>query len=174
MDVNYNIPLIGFLFTLNGLLYSLKTPQGMLVISAGLYRETRWKVTIQALIAIVGGVIFVQFWGLAGILVGSILSNTYRDIDLLFYIPHKLTKLKVRTSFYRMLRVFICFGLICWPFIQFIQIDCYDFLEWTGWAVITATYAILVVVIINYLLDRREFLNVLGRFKSITRKRSVT
>jgi lipoprotein-anchoring transpeptidase ErfK/SrfK len=57
-DVNYNIPLIGFLFTLNGLFYSLKTPQGMLVISAGLYRETRWQVTIQGLIAVVSGVIF--------------------------------------------------------------------------------------------------------------------
>jgi hypothetical protein len=173
-DVNYNIPLIGFLFTLNGLLYSLKTPQGMLVISAGLYRETRWQVTIQGLIAVVSGVIFVQFWGLAGILIGSILSNIYRDIDLLFYIPHKLTKLKVRTSFYRMLRVFICFGLICWPFVQFIHIDCHNFLEWIGWAVITATYALLVVVIINYLLDRRVFMNVLGRFKSLVRKGSVT
>jgi uncharacterized membrane protein len=173
-DVNYNIPLIGFLFTLNGLLYSLKTPQGMLVISAGLYRETRWQVTIQGLIAVVGGVIFVQFWGLAGILIGSILSNIYRDIDLLFYIPHKLTKLKVRTSFYRMLRVFICFGLICWPFIQFIHIDCHNFLEWTNWAVITAIYALLVVVIVNYLLDRRVFMNVLGRFKSLAGKRSVT
>lgn len=87
-DVNYNIPLIGFLFTLNGLLFSLKTPQGMLVISAGLFRETRLQVTIQGLIAVVGGVIFVQFLGLAGILIGSILSNIYRDIDLLFYIPH--------------------------------------------------------------------------------------
>lgn len=173
-DVNYNIPLFGFLFTLNGLLYSLKTPQGMLVISAGLYRETRWQTTIQGLIAVVGGVIFVQFWGLAGILVGSILSNIYRTIDLLFYIPHKLTKLKVKTSFYRMLRVFVCFSLICWPFIQFIHIDGHNFLKWTGWAVITAIYALLVVVIINYLFDRRVFMNVLGRISSLARRGSVT
>lgn len=172
-DVNYNIPLIGFLFTLNGLLYSLKTPQGMLVISAGLYRETRWQVTIQGLIAIVGGVIFAQFWGLAGILIGSILSNIYRDIDLLFYIPHKLTKLKVRTSFYRMLRVFVCFSLVCWPYVQFIRIDCHNFFEWTNWAVITAIYALLIVVVINYLLDRRVFMNVFDRFKSLARKGSV-
>jgi hypothetical protein len=32
----------------------------------------------------------------------------------------------------------------------------------------------LVVVIVNYLLDRRVFMNVMGRFKSLTRKRSVT
>ena len=54
-DVNYDLPLIGFLITLNGLLFSLKTPQGMLVISAGLYRETRVQVTIQGLIAVAAG-----------------------------------------------------------------------------------------------------------------------
>ena len=173
-DVNYNVPMIGFLFTLNGLFYSLKTPQGMLVISAGLYRETRWQVTIQGLIAVVGGVIFVQFWGLEGILAGSILSNIYRDIDLLFYIPRKLTKLRVRTSFYRMLRVFVCFGIVYWPFIQFIQIDCDDIWQWLGWAGITAVYATIVVVIINYLFDRRVFKDVVGRLKGLSRKESVT
>lgn len=173
-DVNYNLPLIGTLITLNGFMFHLKTPQGMLVISSGQYRETRWQTTIQGLIAVVGGVIFAQFWGLAGILIGSILSNIYRDIDLLFYIPHKLTKLKVRSTFYRWLRAFICFGLIWWPFVQYIHINCSSFMEWTVWAVITAIYALLVVVIINYLLDRRVFMNVLGRFKSLAGKRSVT
>jgi uncharacterized membrane protein len=73
-----------------------------------------------------------------------------------------------------MLRVFVCFGLICWPFVQFIHIGCHDFWEWTGWAVITAIYALLVVIIINYLLDRRVFMNVLGRIGSLARKGSVT
>ena len=172
-DVNYNVPLIGFLITLNGLLFSLKTPQGMLVISAGLYRETRVQVTIQGLIAVVGGVIFVQFWGLAGILVGSILSNIYRDIDLLFYIPRNLTKLRVRTSFYRILRVFLCFGLICWPYVGYIQIDCDNYVQWLGWAGITAIYAALIVLIVNYLLDKHVFVNVLGRIKILTRQGSA-
>lgn len=166
-DVNYNEPLIGFLFTLNGLLYSLKTPQSMLVISAGLYRETRVQVTIQGLIAVVGGMILVQFWGLAGILMGAILSNIYRDIDLLLYIPNKVTKLKVRTSFYRMMRVLVCFVLVCLPFVNFIQINCQNFMDWLAWAVIIAIYAFLVVVVINYLFDRQVSRNILHRMKSL-------
>lgn len=172
-DVNYNLPLIGILFTINGLFYSLKTPQGMLVISAGLYKETRWQTTIQGLIAVVCGVIFVQFWGLAGILIGSIISNIYRDIDLLFYIPHKVTKLRVRSTFYRWIRIFICFGLICLPFASFIQIDCSDFLEWMGWAVIIAVYALLVVAIINYLFDRKVFADVINRVKGLFKRGST-
>jgi hypothetical protein len=171
-DVNYNLPLIGFLFTLNGLLYSLKNPQGMLVISAGLYKETKLQTTIQGLIAVVFGVIFVQFWGLAGILLGSILSNIYRDIDLLFYIPHKLTKLRVISTFYRWMRVFICVGVIYWPFIKIIPINCSSLLDWTGWAVIVAVYALFVVVLINYIFDRRVFIEVINRIMTLFKRGS--
>ena len=68
-DANYNQVLLGILFTINGLLFNLKTPQGMLVISAGLYKETRIQNLIQALIIVVGGVILAPSLGLAGILI---------------------------------------------------------------------------------------------------------
>ncbi len=169
-DVNYSLPTIGFLFALNGLLYELKTPQGMLVISAGLYKETRWQVTVQGLVVVVGGAIFVQFWGLAGILVASIFSNIYRTIDLLFYIPHKVTNLRVRDSFYRMLRVLMCCFIVAWPFLRFIQIDAKNFAEWIMWAVIVAIYALLVVIVVNYLLDRRVSARLLRRLRGFVGK----
>ena len=169
-DVNYSLQTIGFLFALNGLLYELKTPQGMLVISAGLYKETRWQVTVQGLVVVVGGAIFVQFWGLAGILVASIFSNIYRTIDLLFYIPHKVTNLRVRDSFYRMLRVLMCCFIVAWPFLRFIQIDAKNFAEWIMWAVIVAIYALLVVIVVNYLLDRRVSARLLRRLRGFVGK----
>lgn len=170
-DINYNLPLIGFLFTLNGLLNNLKTPQGMLVISAGHYQETRVQMTIQGLIILIGGLVFVQFWGLAGILLGSILANIYRDIDLLFYIPRNLTKLRVRISFYRMIRVIICFFTVYLPFAQFYKIVCSTYKEWLLYAVIVSFYAFFIVIAINYLLDKSVFINVIRRINNIYRKK---
>lgn len=112
-DADYNVPLFGFLFVLNGLLYNMKTPQGMLVISAGLYKETRLQTSIQAAILVVGGVIGGYFWGLAGIMAASCLSNLYRVIDLMFYIPHNVTKLPVHTTLLRYIRMFF----ILWLFV---------------------------------------------------------
>ena len=172
-DVNYDLPLIGLLFTLNGLLFNLKTPQGMLVISAGLYRETRVQVTIQGLIAVVGGLIFVQFWGLEGILIGSIVANIYRDIDLLFYIPNQVTKLRVKTSFYRIVRVFISFVTVYLPFAQFNKIICSTYREWLFWAVVVSIYAFLIVVVINYLWDRSVFMDVINRIKNLFGKKVI-
>ena len=164
-DVNYDVPLIGMLFVVNGLMYNIKTPQGMLVLSAGLFKETRLQTSIQGLIAVICGIFFVQFWGLAGILVGSILSNIYRDIDLLFFIPRKVTKLKVRKTFYRLYRIFICFGIAVAPF-QFIVIEVANYADWLKHALVISVYVLIVVLLINIVFDRKIFISAARRFSA--------
>lgn len=95
-DAEYYNPLFGMLFVLNALAYNIKTPQGMLVISAGHYKETRLQVTLQGGIAIVAGVLLSIKFGLNGIILGVMASNIYRDIDLFFYVPKKITQLPVK------------------------------------------------------------------------------
>jgi O-antigen/teichoic acid export membrane protein len=165
-DAEYYFPSLGLLFTLNGILYNLKTPQGMLVISAGLYKETRLQTTIQGLIAIFSSVIFVQFWGLEGILVGMCLSNLYRTIDLLFFIPRNVTKLDVLPSLLRMIRVFIVIGLCYLPFI-FIKLTPNNFVQWFFIAFIVAVYCTLVTIIINFYFERELFKSVLTRINGV-------
>ncbi len=162
-DVSYNVPLIGFIFVLNGLMYNIKTPQGMLVISAGLFRETRVQTTIQGLIAVGAEVVLAQFWGLAGILTGAIISNLYRDIDLLFFIPRYVTRLPVRKTFYRMVRIIICSMLIIIPF-NYITIQAVTYGQWINWAIMVSIYAALVVIMINVIFDRVTMINAMKRF----------
>jgi O-antigen/teichoic acid export membrane protein len=165
-DINYDIPIIGFLFVLNGLLYNIKTPQGMLVISAGMYKETRKQSTIQSLIIVVGGVILAPMFGLTGILIASILSNIYRDIELMFYIPRNLTKLSVRSTAMRILRIFISSVIICLPFL-YINTAPQNYLNWFVNAVGIATYSILVTCIMGFIFDREEVNNIIVRVKFI-------
>ncbi|MEG1441390.1 MAG: hypothetical protein RSC29_01875, partial [Oscillospiraceae bacterium] len=158
-DINYNLPIVGFLFVLNGLLYNVKTPQGMLVISAGHYKETRVQSTIQAVIIIVFGIILTPKLGLVGILIASCLSNLYRDIDLLFYIPKKVTNLPVKSTFFRIVCIFVSGGLICLPMF-FININPLTFLEWFITAAVVGVYAVAVVLVIALIFERRELKNV--------------
>lgn len=111
-DVDYCQPYISFLLLLNGLLYGIKNPSGMLVISAGLYKETRLQTTIQGLIECFGGLIFGWLWGLEGILYGMILSNLYRGIELLLFISKYVTGLSPWLSFRRAWYAFIIAGVL--------------------------------------------------------------
>lgn len=51
--------------------------------------------TIQARFLVVGGVILGYSFGLTGVLVASCLSNFYRCVDLLFFIPKNVTHLPI-------------------------------------------------------------------------------
>lgn len=165
-DTNYNLPIIGFLFVLNGLLNNLKTPQGMLVISAGLFKETRAQTTLQAGIAIVFALLLVKTWGLTGIILGSIFSNLYRVFDLLFFIPKNVTKLKPSLSAYRIFRLFVCVGLSSAPFI-FIKIAPLTYLQWLQYAFLIALYSFVIIFGLNFFFDRNDFREAMKRLSRV-------
>ena len=169
-DANYNQPLLGLLFTLNGLLYNLKTPQGMLVISAGLYKETRLQNSIQAAIIVVGGIILAPFLGLVGILIASCLSNLYRDIDLAIFIPRKVTKLPVKDTAKRMLLVIVLSIVIYMPFVIFLTINTNGYIQWILQAIVVTLYATIITVLVNYLIDKDEFKLVIERIKNLVKR----
>lgn len=169
-DVNYNLPIVGFLFVLNGLLFNIKTPQGMLVISAGMYKETKIQTTTQGLLVVVIGAILAPILGIAGVLIGSIISNLYRDIDLLFFIPKNVTQTKVSSTFFRIIRIFLCMGIVFIPF-YFLSYVPITFISWIVYATCVGIYVLVVVVSINYIFDRAEMRNVLNRMKNMLVKK---
>lgn len=97
--VSYYYPVIGFFSVLEVLLYHLKTPQGLLVISAGMYRETRVQTTVQALILVIAGIALGKIWSIPGILAGACLSDLYRTFDLAFFVPARITRTKPLETF---------------------------------------------------------------------------
>lgn len=169
-DTNYNVPLVGFLFTLNGFLYNMKTPQGMLVISAGLYKETRIQTSIQALIIIVLGSILGYYFGLVGILIATCLSNLYRTIDLMIFIPRNVTQLPIRLTLFRYIRMIICSALIILPF-NFVKVTADNLIFWVLWAAAAFVYACAVVLIMALIFERPQLNALIKRAKGMIKKK---
>jgi hypothetical protein len=154
---------------LNGLLYNLKTPQGMLVISAGLYNETRKQATIQLLIIIIIGIVLTPFLGIYGVVIASILSNLYRTIDLLFFIPKIITKLPVKNTVYRYIKLIVGSLLTCLP-ILFVKFCPTTYVEWLFIAIIWGIYSICIVLFIDLLIDRNQLKFLFKRIKLLLRR----
>ena len=172
-DVNYYYPTLAFAIVLNGLLYNIKTPQSMLIISSGMYKETRWRVTIQGAIIIVCGVLLGIPFGLAGILIGSCISNLYRTIDLLFFVSKNITHLNPKNSALRMLRVFMTILIISAPLL-FIQINVSGYLSWILYAAGFGIFAVLMTTLMTWVFDHKEFIALLLRLKTtLMRKHTV-
>lgn len=165
-DANYYLPVVGFLFVLNGLIYNLKTPQGMLVISAGLYKETRIQSTIQGLIIITFGILLVPKYGIIGILIANILSNLYRDIDLMFFIPKKLTKLPVTNILVRYIKIAVLsvvIVLLC----SSLSFNINNYLDFVIYGALYCLIGSIIIIIYDILFDRVYLLKILNRIKII-------
>lgn len=169
-DVQYVNPIFAVLFVLNGILYNLKTPQGMLVIAAGLYKETRIQSTIQAGILVVGGIILGYSFGLTGVMAASCLSNFYRCIDLLFFIPKNVTHLPVHSSFKRMVEALFVIILICVVSKLIIPFHPNTLLAWVGFAFCNLVMAALLAVMFHALFERGNIHIVVDRIGSLIKK----
>lgn len=169
-DVNYYNPTLAVVIVLNGLLYNIKTPQSMLIISAGMYKETRWRVTIQGALVIICGMIFGAKWGLAGIMLGSCVSNLYRTIDLLYFVPKRIVDIDVRKTVFRMIRVFINIGIVVGlSFV--IKVNAPGYLYWVLYALLFGVMSVVVTTLTTWLFDRRAFSSLLLRLKAMLKKR---
>lgn len=170
VDINYNLPQIGFLMLLNSLLFNVKTPQGMLVMSAGLYKETRIQSTIQASIIIVFGIILASFFGLKGIIIASCASNLYRSIELFYFIPTNVTKLPVANTLKRVMMIFVEILVIAIP-MTLIKIQVHSFLQWLTLAVGVGVLSIVITGVSALLTDKNTMVSVLNRIRLIMRKK---
>jgi O-antigen/teichoic acid export membrane protein len=169
-DVNYYIPIFGVMITLNSLFYNLKTPQGMIVISAGLFKETKWQTTTQGAIAIIGSIVFSLWYGLVGVIIGMVLSNIYRSIDLLFFIPKHVTKLPVGKTFRRWIKMALDITIIYITNL-FFQYQPSGYLNWILFATCVGLYALFVVTITSIIFEKPMLIAIIHR---ITKTRGKT
>lgn len=154
-DENYVIPILGFLVAINGFLYNLKTPQGMLINSAGHYKETRVQCTIQGLLILVLGLVLAPKYKLSGILIASCMSNIYRCIDLIFYVPHRIVHQPIWKTLKNHLWSVSLFALIYASSFA-VHISVTSIFEWILKAVIHSVIAVALTCVFSLLFYRQE------------------
>lgn len=168
-DINYSRPVVGFLFVLNALLFNIKIPQGMLVMSAGMYRETRWRAAFQALIVVVLGAFLTPRFGLTGVLVALIAANLYRAVDLFIFIPKYVTLLPVSESLKRVLTMAIEIGAV-FIIARLVSFTPKNYFMWIVYATACVVLSALITLVGAIILERNELTDVLKRTRTVIRR----
>lgn len=167
-DISYDFPILALLMTINGFLHNLKTPYGMLVIAAGKYKETKIQTTVQGLIVVILGIPFTILWGLSGLVIASIFSNIYRNIELSFFIPKEITKWSFVKSFH-----LIFVSIFIFSFLSILGLTTIDFTNTStfgGFIILgflVVSIVSIIVLLINILIFRKETLEIYVRIKNL-------
>ncbi|MCI8297650.1 MAG: polysaccharide biosynthesis protein [Lachnospiraceae bacterium] len=86
-DVSYDVPVIGLLFCITGLLYNYKIPFKVMNDANGYYKETRYIVVIEAVINIAVSLILLPKFNIIGVLTGTAVAEVIACVlqSLFFY-----------------------------------------------------------------------------------------
>lgn len=169
-DIQYTSLVFAILFVANGILFNLKTPQGMLVIAAGLYKETRIQSTIQAAILVVGGIIFGAKDGLVGIMFASCLSNLYRCIDLYFFIPRRVTHMGRKTTLKNIFITILMIVVTYFTAPKIIKFHPSSLVTWVIYAACVGMYCLVLISFFHIIFERKNFKTILVRIKNMKGK----
>ncbi len=170
-DAAYLRPGIAWMFVLAGLTTNIKTPHGMLVNSAGLFRETRFQSLTQAAINIVVAIALTPRLGMAGVLLGTIAANVYRCVDLIFFIPRHVTGLPPLATIRRVIRMGVLFAVAVVPVVLWVPLAPAGWMAWLLQAVLTALWVLLVFGAGNVLMERQNVRETAQRFAGVFRSR---
>lgn len=105
VDANYHQPLFALVMVLANLIYCLREPERMMVLAAGKFKETNFGSFCEAFINLSVSLVLVNFLGLAGIAIGTLVAVLYRYIYLVSFLEKKLIRMELRYYFEHFLRV---------------------------------------------------------------------
>ena len=143
-DIEYIDRWIPLLFVIFHLLSSGRNAAYNVIIFAGHFKQTQFRAVAEMMINLIVSLIGVYFWGIYGVLFGTIVALLYRANDIIFYACHKILKRSVVKSYCRWGINFILFICITILSNVYIQVDLGSYFKIAIWFL---PYSILIVII---------------------------
>uniref|UniRef100_UPI0040572706 hypothetical protein n=1 Tax=Agathobacter sp. TaxID=2021311 RepID=UPI0040572706 len=159
-DMNYIDVVIPIMFFIMQFLNIVRGAANNLINIAGDFQKTQGRSLTEMGINIVVSLIGVNWFGIYGVLIGSIVALLYRTTDMLYYENHYIMKRKANKSFLKT----IVNAIIC-AVIVFVNISINDFtpnnyFELIIFAVIVACGSLMIYGVVNFLLDSKTIIKV--------------
>lgn len=166
-DANYILPVLGILFVVVGVANNLRVPARTLVDAAGHFKKTRNRALIEMVINLLGQIIFALIFGINGVLMGCILSYTYRTFDFIHYTNKNILKRSDGRSIKRILiNLIIAVASVVFIY-MLIDINVNNYLDWVIYASIVTAIITVSYFVVNYLVEKSTMKEMFKVIKNI-------
>ncbi len=163
-DVNYINISLALLLSLNGMLSTCKSVPLCLINFTYHAKNTINRTIIETAINLVLSLVFVQFWGATGVLLGTFIALLYRVIDLLLYSNKKILSTSIKEPLRLYLINFVLFGFIVFAN-YFSKITLSSYFSFVVIACFTVVIVSLVFILFNMFFDMEGMKNIFKLLK---------
>ena len=166
-DANYMLPTYAIVITIAQAWFCIRAPYQTLVQGAGQYKKTKTGAFIEAGINLMISVVLVQFIGILGVAVGTLVANIFRSLQYAFFIDNHIVK-RGKAEFlikylWSVMNVLMIVTTSNWV-VSIVAVE--NWFEWIVVAAGVAGFSLLLTVGSSYIFYRREmngFLKILRR-----------
>lgn len=173
-DANYIRPTVMVLFVVAEVMNQIRIPANTLVNVKGLFKETKNRAALEAVINLVISLLLVRQFGIVGVLIGTICSYVYRTFDFIIYTSRKILKRSCWVSIRIIVTNVAISGLAISICKKIFFINASTYLQWIIYAVQVCVIIGIILIGGNYILNRENFLDIykifVRRVKSILKK----
>lgn len=154
-DADYLDSMLAFLFLVKILIQAARTPYRQIIEVAGHFKKTQNRAIFEAALNLVLSLILVNFWGVYGILLGTVISLIYRAIDMVIYTNKVILKRNIFESVFPWLINSIVFIAIA-KFSQFYALNTENFVTFILKSVVISIIIVAIYSVINGALNYRK------------------
>lgn len=168
-DANYFQPLFSLIIVVAYALYCLSLPYWIMVLATGHYKETQIYFVFSAIINIIVSIIFVRFYGLVGVAIGTLAAMIFQIWWMIQYNQNHF----IHRKFLKLLKQFtidILTIIISSIFSRQISIDNKSYISWTIMAVTIVAIWGTSAIALNYIFYHKYFEIMIKKIRSFGHK----
>ena len=136
-NINYVDIKLQILFMTVSLLNNGRVPGVMLINAAGHYKKTQYRALAEAIINLVSSLILIQWFGIYGVLIGTVLSFSYRTLDIIVYVNRHILSQSFEKSLRRLIITIITVWIAYFCMQIIIPSTFNSWLQWSLYALIS-------------------------------------
>lgn len=170
-DTNYIRPSVAILFTLSGLMQNIRVPGLTVITAAGHYTQTQGRAIHEAFINILIALLFINPFGIEGVLFGTLSAFVYSAIKIYIYVRNNLIDNILNRFVSRFIRnsIFLMFYIIAYYNISVQEPNNYK--EWFLRAIIIGVSAIFFYLVGNAFFEPEQIKKIMERVRLIIIKK---
>jgi len=162
-DVNYSRVFFAVVIAIAEMFYSIRLPYQFVIRVFGKFKETKIFAILEAVINITLSVIFVQFWGIVGVAIGTLVAMMFRTVVYCIFSLNKILDYGM-ISVFKGLSLNIFTFLILYGFdrfFRFIIIDSYK--TWVIYAFAVFFTSVVIVIVLSFIFFNSQLKGISGK-----------
>lgn len=158
-DANYLDPWLAFFLIMASMLYCLRAPYHSMVIAAGHFKQTKYAAYGEAVLNILLSILFVNIWDLSGVGLATAIATAFRFLYYVIYLKNNIINRKVYLFLKReCVNMLGFFAVLVSGILIVNNFDIAGYGTWILAAAVVTIIAVLIVLMLNMLFYRNDFL----------------